>query len=61
MLGWLGNNIGWLLILAVLVLLIAAIILSLLRKKKNGVPLCGGTCSSCPGCAAHQTNNKPNK
>ncbi|MBQ7725669.1 MAG: FeoB-associated Cys-rich membrane protein [Clostridia bacterium] len=52
---------GWLLILAVLAVLIVGIVVSLVRKKKNGASLCGGNCSCCPGCAAHQTNNKPNK
>lgn len=41
---------GTILVLAVLVLIVALIIRSMIRDKKKGIsPLCGGSCKSCGG------------
>ncbi len=50
MLQILRENAGTLLVLAVLALLIAAIIRSLIRSRRQGHSGCGG---GCQGCAMH--------
>lgn len=50
MLEWLASNIGTILICAVLLAIVAAIIVSMVRKKKKGrsVVCDCGHCASCP-------------
>ena len=47
MLAWLSENIGTILIVAVLLAIVAAIVVKLARDKKQGKSTCG---CSCPGC-----------
>ena len=48
MLSWIGANIGSILICLVLLAVVALILRSLLRQKKQGKSSCGCGCSSCP-------------
>jgi len=51
MLLWLQNNLATILISAVILAVIAAIVLSMIKARKNGKPSCGCSCSGCSGCA----------
>ena len=48
MLSWIGANIGSILICLVLLAVVALILRSLLRQKKQGESSCGCGCSNCP-------------
>lgn len=48
MFAWLLENIATVLICAVLVAVVAAIIFSMVKKRKKGKSSCGCGCSSCP-------------
>lgn len=50
MFTWLTNNLGTIIICAVLIAIVAAIIISLIKKKKQGKSMvCNcGSCKSCP-------------
>ncbi|MGN0151739.1 MAG: FeoB-associated Cys-rich membrane protein [Wujia sp.] len=51
-------NIGTFIVLLVLLVLVALIIRSMVRDKKNGKSLqCGGDCGHC-GCHCHQRSYK---
>lgn len=51
MLEFLTNNIGTILVLAVVILIVAGIVAKMVKDKKNGASLCGGDCSKCHGCS----------
>lgn len=48
MLAWLSENIGTILICAVLLAVVAAIIVGLVRDRKKGKSSCGCGCVNCP-------------
>lgn len=48
MLAWLMENWGTLLICAILVVVVAAILVSMKRNKKQGKSSCGCGCQNCP-------------
>ncbi len=50
MLTWITNNIGTIITCAVLALIVGAVIVSMIRKKRKGKSVvCNcGSCSSCP-------------
>lgn len=51
---WLSQNIGTIIVCAVIVAGCALLIRSLIRDKKKGKSLCGGNCAGCPGaCHCH--------
>ncbi len=50
MLNWITNNIGTIIISAVLIAIVAAIIVSMVRKKRQGKSVVC-SCGSCNGCA----------
>ncbi len=56
---WLQNNIGTVVVCAVLVLIFAAIAVKMIKDRKQGKPSCG---CGCAGCAiqgkCHETNEK---
>lgn len=53
---WLTQNIGTIIICAVLIAVFALLIRSLIRDKKKGKSLCGGNCGACAmGCHCHGT------
>ena len=52
MLSFLKANYLTIIIIAVLGLIVALIIRSLVKDKKSGKSSCGGDCSSCGGCKA---------
>lgn len=59
MLAWLSQYIGTIIIIAVLVLIVALIIRSLVKQKKSGKSTCGGDCSCCGGhCHMHDAEKK---
>ena len=47
MFAWLAENIGTILICLVLLLVVAAIVRSLIRDKKQGKSSCGAGCAHC--------------
>ncbi len=48
MLAWLCENIGTILICAVLLVIVAAIIANLVKNKRQGKSSCGNGCKGCP-------------
>lgn len=50
MLTWLAENIGTIVIAAILLAVIVGIAVHLLRQKKQGKSPCGCGCSTCPSC-----------
>lgn len=52
MLAWLSQNWGTLLISAALVIVVALVIWSMVRGKRQGKSSCGCSCGSCGGCGA---------
>ena len=48
MLTWISENIATILICAALIAIVAAIIGSMLRNKKQGKSSCGCGCAGCP-------------
>lgn len=57
MLEWMGENLSTLLISGGLVLLVAAIVFCLLRRRRVGKSSCSGGCASCPmGGSCHRKN-----
>lgn len=56
MLTWLTQNIGTIIISAVLLIVCAAIVRYLIRQKKQGKHSCGGACAHCAnaGCCHHE-------
>ena len=45
--SWLSENIGTIIICAVLVVIVAAVIRSMIKSKRTGKYCCGGNCSCC--------------
>ena len=58
MLQWISANIGTILISLVLLAVVALIIRSMMRDKKQGRSSCGGNCAGCAACGA--CHNKSN-
>ena len=59
MIAWLSENIGTILICAALIVLVALIVRSLVRQKKQGKSSCGCNCGSCPMSGkCHSAGNK---
>ncbi len=52
MLQWISANIGTILISLVLLAVVALIIRSMMRDKKQGRSSCGGNCAGCAACGA---------
>ena len=48
MLNWLKVNIGTIIVCAILILIVAGVIISMIRDKKKGKSSCGCGCSGCP-------------
>jgi len=48
MLAWLFENIATILICVVLLAIVAAIIINLIKNKRQGKSSCGNGCQSCP-------------
>ncbi|MCR5797288.1 MAG: FeoB-associated Cys-rich membrane protein [Eubacterium sp.] len=58
MIAWLIANGGTILLTIVLILIIAFIIHSIIRDKKQGKSTCGGDCAHCGACScAHTKKN----
>lgn len=47
MLAWIMKNIGTILICAILFVIVAAVIVSMLRDRKKGKSSCGCNCAHC--------------
>lgn len=48
---WIADNIGSVIVAAVLVLIVTRIVISLRRNRKRGKGCsCGGSCAECGGC-----------
>lgn len=64
MLKWLSENIGTVIVLAVLIVIVVAIIVYRIKAKKRGESSCGCKCSDCAGCStchAKTDGTKPSK
>ncbi len=53
--GWLAANWGTLVVLMVVAALVGAVIVSLVRAKRQGKTSCGGNCAGCAGCASRNS------
>ena len=55
MFAWLAENLGTIVISAVLLAIVAAIVIYLIRQKKQGKSTCGAGCAHCAnaGCCNH--------
>ena len=55
MFAWLAENLGTIAISAVLLAIVAAIVIYLIRQKKQGKSTCGAGCAHCAnaGCFHH--------
>ena len=51
MIAWITANIGTILVTLVLILMVAGIIRSMIKDKKQGKSSCGGNCAHCKMCA----------
>jgi hypothetical protein len=49
---WLQNNIGNIIVSAILIAVVALIIRGMIRDKKAGKSSCGGNCASCGLCGS---------
>ena len=56
MLSWLQANIGSILVICFLLVVVALIIRGLIRDKKAGKHICGGSCGACGGGCAGCAN-----
>ncbi len=56
---WFSNNIGTILAGVIVLVIVAAIIIGMIRRKKSGKPVidCGGECSKCGGGCSHSSGN----
>ena len=56
MFAWIAQNLGTILISAVLLVIVIAIVRYLIRQKKQGKSSCGAGCAHCTnaGCCHHQ-------
>ena len=46
--GFVSENLGTIIVAALLLAAVARIVFSLIRKKKSGSPSCGCGCGDCP-------------
>ena len=57
MLNWLSSNLSTILVSIALLAIVISILHFLIRQKKQGKHICGGscggTCSGCSGCGCH--------
>ena len=56
MFAWIAQNLGTIVISAVLLVIVIAIVRYLIRQKKQGKSSCGAGCAHCAnaGCCRHQ-------
>ncbi|MBR6229685.1 MAG: FeoB-associated Cys-rich membrane protein [Eubacterium sp.] len=52
---WIVENLGTILITALLILIVTGIVLGIIKNKKNGRSSCGGNCAHCNMCASCRT------
>ena len=48
MFAWIAENIGTVVVCAVLLAAVTAIVVGMVKKKKKGVSACGCNCGCCP-------------
>ena len=60
MIQWIISNIWTIIICAVLIGIVAAIIVSMVRKKRKGKSMVCN-CGNCKNCAMHGSCHKPNR
>ena len=58
MITWLIENTATIIICAALIAVVAAIIIGMIKNKKNGKSSCGCGCSCCPMSSSCHTKNK---
>lgn len=58
MLTLLAENIGTIIVCAVLILIVALITINMVRNKKKGKSSCGCGCSNCPMSGSCHSSNK---
>jgi hypothetical protein len=52
MLAWITANLGNIAVTLLLIAIVTAVIIKLIKDKKNGISSCGGNCAHCGMCAA---------
>ncbi|MBQ7147517.1 MAG: FeoB-associated Cys-rich membrane protein [Pseudobutyrivibrio sp.] len=59
MISWITANIGTIVVAAVLLLIVAGVVRSMIKDRKNGCSSCGCGCSGCSGsCSCESTESK---
>lgn len=48
MIEWITNNIGTIIVGLIVLAIITAVVIGMIRKKKNGKSTCGCGCANCP-------------
>ena len=62
MLAWLTANLGTIIVCALVLVISALAVRSLIRDKKQGKSSCGCSCSGCAGCGGcHSAAPTPNE
>lgn len=55
---WITENLATIIVSSVLILIVALVIVSMVKRKKNGTASCGGNCSGCPmGSSCHKESD----
>ncbi|MBR2185742.1 MAG: FeoB-associated Cys-rich membrane protein [Lachnospiraceae bacterium] len=61
MISWITGNAGTILVTILLLLMVAGIIRTIIRDKKQGRSSCGGNCAHCKMCTARSRVKIPGK
>lgn len=48
MMEWIMNNAGTIIVGLIVLAIVAAVVICMIRKKKNGKSTCGCGCANCP-------------
>ena len=51
MIAWVRENLGTIVVSAILIAIVAGIIISMIKNKKSGRSCCSGSCAHCDMCA----------
>ena len=52
---WITENLGTIVVSAILIVIVTAAILKMIKDKRNGISSCGGNCTHCSMCASCKT------
>ncbi|MBR4719809.1 MAG: FeoB-associated Cys-rich membrane protein [Lachnospiraceae bacterium] len=57
---WIAENIGTIIVSAILIAIVTAVIFKMIKDKKNGITSCGGNCTHCSMCASCKNTGSKN-